>query len=327
MFKRFGVLVAIIGFAMSACPASAITLPINENAGASAVTTLQQTVADIAKGAAQIVTSIETSIGRIVGEVADRLADVEQSGKTFSNTAAAGGAGDEPTTPASPVSVPLPPSATTTEIIVEKEQPVIEAVPTDGTVTQGELADLLSGLKSALSLIAAQKNATPSNVESQIAALQSAISSQGYRAVASPPQYVAANGNPLAYGAGTRIDQLSGTAITSPSITGGSIAGASLSGSSVSANSLSVSGDTSLSGDLNVGGNFSAGSISFGAASSSNSITTNATSTNLFATFANFGSMIANTITASVANIVGLTAVNATTTNLVTTNATMRADN
>ena len=42
----------------------------------------------------------------------------------------------------------------------------------------------------------------------------------------------------------------------------------------------------------------------------------------LFATFANFGSMIANTITASVANIVGLTAVNATTTNLVTTNAT-----
>jgi hypothetical protein len=194
MFRRLGVVVAIIAFAMSVSSASAVTVPINEIAGAPAVTTLQQTVGDIANDAAQIITSIEAAVGRIVGEIADRVAGVEPSSNTLSSTASA---------------------------------------------------------------------------------------------------------------AANAIDQLFGTAITNPSITGGSITGASLSGGSVSANSLSVSGDTSLSGNLNVSGNFTAGSISFGAASSSNSITTNATSTNLFPTLANFGTAIVNTLNASVANIVG----------------------
>jgi hypothetical protein len=293
MFRRLGVAVAIIGFAMSASPASAISVPINAPPIAPALGSLQGAVGNLANGAEQIVTSIETAVGSILAEITDRLAGVEPSGKTLSYTAsaaaavasnpAAAGAADEQITPTSPAPAPLPPSPTTTQVIIEKEQPVIEAVPTDDTVTQGELADLLSGLKSALSLIAAQRNATPTNVESQIAALRSAISSQGYSAVASPPL---GGGAPNTIAAASDIGQLFGTNITNPSITGGSIAGASLSGGSVSADSLSVSGDTSLSGDLNVGGNFTAGSISFGAASSSNSITTNATSTNLFATTA-----------------------------------------
>ena len=150
MFKRFGVLVAIIGFAMSACPASAVTLPINENAGAPAATSLQQTVSDIANGAAQIVTSIKAAVGRIIGAIADRLAGVDPSNKTLSYTASAAAAtaptptatntADEPIASTSPTSAPLPPNATTTQAIVEKEQPVIEAVPTHDIVTQGELA-------------------------------------------------------------------------------------------------------------------------------------------------------------------------------------------
>ena len=182
----------------------------------------------------------------------------------------------------------------------------------------GALAARVQGLASQIST-SATSPASP-DVESQVAALQSAIS-RGYYAAASPPL---GGGAPNTIAAASAIDQLSGTAITNPTITGGSIANASFSGGPIAANSLSVSGNTSLSGDLNVGGNFSAGSISFSLASSTgivatNATTTNATSTNLFATLANFGSAIANTISASVANVVGLTATNATTTNLAVT--------
>jgi hypothetical protein len=182
----------------------------------------------------------------------------------------------------------------------------------------GALAARVQGLASQIST-SATSPASP-DVESQVAALQSAIS-RGYYAAASPPL---GGGAPNTIAAASAIDQLSGTAITNPTITGGSIANASFSGGPIAANSLSVPGNTSLSGDLNVGGNFSAGSISFSLASSTgivatNATTTNATSTNLFATLANFGSAIANTISASVANVVGLTATNATTTNLAVT--------
>jgi hypothetical protein len=100
--------------------------------------------------------------------------------------------------------------------------------------------------------------------------------------------------------------------------------------SSVAASNLSASGDTSLFGNLNVGGNVTAGSISFAAASSTgviahnatttNLVATNATSTNLFASLANFTTGIFNSLTASIANITGLTVANSTTTNATTTN-------
>jgi hypothetical protein len=189
---------------------------------------------------------------------------------------------------------------------------------------QSALAELTTGVRSLTALLAAQPPSA--KIESQIAALQSAISSQTYSAAASPPL---GGGAPNTIAAAGAINQLSGTAITNPSITGGSISNTSISGGPVAANSLSVSGNTSLSGDLNVGGNFTAGTISFSAASSTGSITanstttnliaTNATSTDLFSTLADFGTAIVNTLDASVANIVGFTATNATTTNLVIT--------
>jgi hypothetical protein len=55
---------------------------------------------------------------------------------------------------------------------------------------------------------------------------------------------------------------------------------------------------------------------------SGNSTLGNATSTDLFSSLADFTTTVAGTLSASVANITGLTATNATTTNLVATNAT-----
>jgi hypothetical protein len=84
MFKRFGVLAAVIVFAMSASPATAITIPIN--VGTPAVTGIKLTVAQVANGAAQIIASIEAAVGRIASDITDRLAGVGPSGKTLSAT-------------------------------------------------------------------------------------------------------------------------------------------------------------------------------------------------------------------------------------------------
>jgi hypothetical protein len=76
---------------------------------------------------------------------------------------------------------------------------------------------------------------------------------------------------------------------------------------------------------FNSGGSF-AGSANFVFSSSTNQLTvtnastSNATSTNLFATLGNFTTAVANTFNASIANIVGFTATNATTANATTTN-------
>ncbi len=87
---------------------------------------------------------------------------------------------------------------------------------------------------------------TPSaNIESQIASLQSALSSQSsnqsYSASASVPL---GGGSSNTIALASAIDQLSGTAITNPSITGGSITNASFSGGTVSATSLSAGAST-----------------------------------------------------------------------------------
>jgi hypothetical protein len=91
---------------------------------------------------------------------------------------------------------------------------------------------------------------------------------------------------------------------------------------------LPLAGGT-VTGDLNVTGSFSGGSLSLSAASSTNASSTNlfstnanltnATSTNLFSTLGNFTNAVIGTLTTSIANIVGLTATNATTTNLAVT--------
>ena len=218
MFKRFGVLVAIVSFAMSACPANAITIPINENAGAPAVATLQKTVAEFANGAAQIVTSIEAAVGRIVGQIADRLAGLDPSGKTLSYAASAAtpvaatavvaNTAVEPVASISPGSAPLPP-ATTTVVIVEKEQPVVEAAPSITTAQfnalLGSLRDLLVLLPETASSASGGGSADFTTTEQEIAALQ--------REVAQTNQ----------------INSLSNVTLSSPTIVSPSIAGLSTS--------------------------------------------------------------------------------------------------
>jgi hypothetical protein len=186
---------------------------------------------------------------------------------------------------------------------------------------QSALADLTTGVRNLSSLLSAQ---TPSaKIGSQIAALQSAISSQTYSAAASPPL---GGGAPNTIAAASNIGQLSGTNISNPTITGGSISGATLSGTTLSA------GPTTLASTTITGGLALTDGATFDSATSTNlyaasavipSLTaTNATTTNFFATLANFGTGIFNSLTASIANVVGLTATNATTTNLIATNAT-----
>lgn len=98
--------------------------------------------------------------------------------------------------------------------------------------------------------------------------------------------------------------------------------------------SLDEDGNMRLSGNLTVDGNFSAANFSFsgGAVDVSNSTSTNATSTNLFAAFAHFTSAVIDTLSSTVANITtlaansisvgALTATSSTITNGTTTNAT-----
>ena len=335
--KAAGVTFAIFAFALiahSASAATAATVSAMSTPVAPPIAALHDAAAGLMRTAEQIIASIEAAIGGIVATLTNSAAPATRDYASF---AAAVDASQAPPTVPTQLSSSTDPfgraaqTATTTVVanaVARHEQPIVEAAPAGSdTVTDGELQGILTGMSDVLALIPSavtSESASSSNVESQIAALQSAISSQGYDAAASPSL---GGGAPNTIAAASAIDQLSGTSINDPTITGGSI-----SGSSVNAGSLSVSGVTSLSGDLTVGGNFSAGSISFGAASSSGSITTNSTTTNLIATNAtstslfsalgDFGTLIADTINASVANIVGFTATNATTTNLVATNAT-----
>jgi hypothetical protein len=321
MHKRVATLFTL---ALLSCTIPAhVALASTDTTDASPFHAIQAFIASIVDGA-------EAIIAEVVATVNSGIASFESSGDSVSYSAAAAALQASPAaSPAQPPPVNSfgsPPSTATTtpvtQVVVEKEQPIIEEMPSSGsTISPSDLHGILSGLSDVLSLIpgAVSSGNSSANVESQIAALQSAISNQSYDAAASPPL---CGGSPNTIAAASNIGQLAGTTITNPSITGGSITAASVSGGPVAATSLSASGDTSLSGDLNVGGNFTAGSISFGAASSSNTITTDATSTNLFSALGTFTTGVFNTLTTAIANITGLTATNATTTNLVATNAT-----
>jgi hypothetical protein len=100
------------------------------------------------------------------------------------------------------------------------------------------------------------------NVASLLQSMNAYLAAAG--ASQATPQNVAAYGNPQAYAAGTRIDQLTNTTISNPTITGGSISGTSIVGT------ISNAIDTALATIDNL---------------TSNTITaTNATTTNLAVT-------------------------------------------
>ena len=225
MLKRLGVAVATIGFAMSASPASAIAVPVYENTGTPPVTEFQQTVASIANGAAQIVTSIEAAVGRIAGEIADRLAGVDPSGSALSYAASAAAAVVptpaeantvvEPIASTSPIPAPPPPSATTTTAPSVSGGSFDSASTVNVFELQSTIAQLATGIRNLSAFLAVQ---TPSSkIESQIAALQSAISSQGYNAAAYVPLGGGAS-NTIA--AASNIGQLSGTTLNNVTIHG-----------------------------------------------------------------------------------------------------------
>jgi len=153
--------------------------------------------------------------------------------------------------------------------IAQQGTPIVELVTAaDRPVTEGELNGILNGLSNMLALI------------------PSAVSSRGYTA-ATLPQAVAADGNPDAIGAGAAINQLANTNITAPAITGGSIVGASLSGGSISGATLS---GTSLSAGAST---LEATTITGGLALTGGALFDNASSTNLFASVASFGTLSA----------------------------------
>jgi hypothetical protein len=79
-------------------------------------------------------------------------------------------------------------------------------------------------------------------------------------------------------------------------------------------------GDLTVAGSLTANGNVTLGNATSTNFFSTNASTTNATSTNLFVSLGNFTTGFFNSLTASIANITGLTVANSTTTNATTTN-------
>lgn len=69
--------------AASASHTSTITVPI----APPSITSVQGAASDLASSAAQIVRSIETAVGRIAREIADRLTGIDPYAKTLSYTA------------------------------------------------------------------------------------------------------------------------------------------------------------------------------------------------------------------------------------------------
>ena len=161
------------------------------------------------------------------------------------------------------------------------------------------------------------------------------------------PQQIGGGGTTVIYQsspspASQRIDQLQNTSIANPSITGGSISNASIGATTLSAGattlgatnatSLNVSGASVLSGDLTIGGTLTANTLTVASVTSGGAVAapyfsaTNTAATSTFSggvlgAFTHFTSGLIDTLTTSVANIVGFTATNSTTTNATSTNS------
>jgi hypothetical protein len=288
--------------------------------------------------------SLPADIAAVAGDVADDVvtgtehvaeAVLQDFGVGLVNPAADTAAAAEPSEapPASYTNAPPEPPPPAASAASTTTTAIAASAPPRSVIYQTFTQPIIERIEEGQALDAPTNFVTQNQLNDQLATVEQALSANNYSAAAPP---FLGDGAPNTIAAASDIGQLANTAVANPTVSGGSISGAAISGGSisgvpVSATDLSASGDTDLSGDLTVGGSFFAGSVSFGAASSSgivaqnatatDLIATNATSTNLFSTLADFTTAIASTLNASIANIVGFTATNATTTNLAISGA------
>ena len=212
-------------------------------AATSPISAVQEFIAGLVTDAEAIIASAEAGISDVVAAIAS----LELPGDSISYSAAAAASQASPAV--SPAQPPLadpfgpPPQPATpaaaTQVVIEKE-PIIEQMPSSGsTISPSDLHGIFTGLSDVLSLIpsaVSSGNSSP-DVESQIAALQSAISNQSYSAAASPPL---GGGAPNTIAAANAIDNLSGVTITDANLTASEIP--DLSGSYLSVNGGTLTG-------------------------------------------------------------------------------------
>ncbi len=250
MQKKAGVIFVIALFGLAFAPtAKAITLPVDTRSAPAS--SFQTAIAAIMSEADYIVASIEASVGNLALAITGQGPTFNRS---LSNTASVDAAvispvpvanGSDASTMSDPSPVNPPPIPITTAAA-----PSSRDGPSGASDNIFELestvAQLSQGMKGLTTLFASQ---TPnSKIESQIAALQSALSSQSnqsYDASAVIPQQVAAGGAPNGIAAASNIGQLSGVTITNANLTASEIPALDY---------LSLSGGT-LGGDLELNGN------------------------------------------------------------------------
>ena len=247
------VAVTVFGFAF-VHSANAITVPVDTPTAAASPNIFQALVTELVEGAAAIIASIETTVGSIANSIGSasqstnytytaavgtvipppRLV-VSGEGANASNAPARASAATPPAPPSIPTVTPASPTV-----------PITNEGPSDNNVFELESAvsDLTKGVQGLTALIEAQ---TPSSkIESQIAALQSALSSQGSGQSYNASAYVPlGDGAPNTIAAASNIGNLSGATITNANLTASEIP-------NLSASYLSLGGGN-LTGALGIG--------------------------------------------------------------------------
>ena len=236
MRRQVVLICTIATFALSfASSAEAVTVPVT----ATSANPIQAVFVDLVNGTSAFITSIEAMVGNLALAItghtsgSPRAATAGAAAAVGSSPAAADASTEPP--------VPAPPSPTAPAVVTPPHTiapPVI--VSANIFLLQSTVAQLTHGMKSLTDLFA---STTPSSkIESQIAALQSALSWQS-------ANYNTSTYFPLGDGHGlsaaSNIGQLSGVTITNANLTASEIPALSY---------LSLSGGA-LGGDLVLNGN------------------------------------------------------------------------
>ena len=202
--------VALFGFASSFHTANAQLLT-------SPTTLFEAFATDVMDGAAAIIASVEAAVGNLADAITGHAivaSNTASAAEAITPNTPTVNAPEVPTAPNSPVpsSPPTPPTEAQVQPVVQYD--AVATPSTDNVFElQGAVSTLTQGVQSLTALFEAQ---TPSSkIESQIAALQSALSSQtsgqSYNASAYVPL---GDGAPNTIAAASNIGSISGAAIT-----------------------------------------------------------------------------------------------------------------